>query len=140
MCGSRVDQRAVIVEDRRREGALGQEIVMFQILRKERRRTQAAQDKGLAAMIGNMTQLDVLYRYGAPPSESATLAMARVREVYGVRHMQLDEAKKTVRIEYDASRLTEPVIHELLRRAGLDIVETVPMFVTPPPPDPVATT
>jgi hypothetical protein len=87
-----------------------------------------------------MTHLDVLYRYGAPPSESATLAMARIREVYGVRHMQLDEAKKTVRIEYDASRLTEPVIHELLRRAGLDIVETVPMFVTPPPPDPVATT
>jgi len=28
-----------------------------------------------------MTQLDVLYRYGVPPSESATLAMAKVREV-----------------------------------------------------------
>jgi len=66
-----------------------------------------------------MTQLDVLYRYGVPPSESATLAMAKVREVYGVRRMDLDEAKKTVRVEYDASRLTEPVIHQLLRRAGL---------------------
>jgi hypothetical protein len=87
-----------------------------------------------------MTQLDVLYRYGVPPTESATLAMAKVREVYGVRHMALDETKKTVRVEYDASRLTEPVIHELLRRAGLDIVERMPMFVTPPPPEPVATT
>ena len=87
-----------------------------------------------------MTQLDVIYRYGVPPLESALLAMAKVREVYGVRHMQLDEAKKTVRVEYDASRLTEPVIHQLLRRAGLDIVETMPMFTPPPPPEPVAAT
>ena len=86
-----------------------------------------------------MTQLDVLYRYGVPPSESATLAMAKVREVYGVRRMVLDEAKKTVLVEFDASRLTEPVIYELLRRAGLDIVETMPMSVTPLPPEPVAT-
>ena len=87
-----------------------------------------------------MTQLDVVYRYGVPPSESGILAMAKVREVYGVRRMDFDEANKTVRVEYDASRLTEPVIHELLRRAGLDIVETVPMFITPPPPEPVAAT
>ena len=71
-----------------------------------------------------MTQLDVLYRYGVPPSEAAALAMAKVREVYGVRRLEFDEAEKTVRVEYDASRLTEPVIHQLLRRAGLDIVET----------------
>jgi hypothetical protein len=84
-----------------------------------------------------MTQLDVLYRYGVAPSESATLAMAKVREVYGVRRMEVDEANKTVRVEYDASRLTGPVIHQLLRRAGLDIVETMPMFAPPSPPEPV---
>jgi hypothetical protein len=75
-----------------------------------------------------MTQLDVLYRYGAPPTERAVLALSKVRDVYGVRHMTFDEAAKTVRVEYDASRLTEPVIHQLLRRAGLDIVETVSMI------------
>ena len=80
-----------------------------------------------------MTQLDVLYRYGVPPTEAAMLAVARVREVYGVRHLQFDEAAKTVRIEYDATRLTEPVIHQLLRRAGLNIVETLPMFAAPEP-------
>jgi len=89
-------------------------------------------------MIESMTQLDVIYRYGVPPSESAVLAMAKVREVYGVRQMQLNEVKKTVRVEFDASRLTEPVIHQLLRRAGLDIVETVPMTATPAPPTPAA--
>jgi hypothetical protein len=87
-----------------------------------------------------MTQLDVLYRYGVPPSESVALAMGKVREVYGVRRLVVDEAEKTVRVEYDASRLTEPVIHQLLRRAGLDIVEKMPMFVTSPPPEPVAAT
>ena len=85
-----------------------------------------------------MTQLDVVYRYGVPPAEASVVAMAKMREVYGVRHMALDESKKTVRVEYDATRLTEPVIHELLRRAGLDIVETVPMFTVPPPPEPAA--
>lgn len=65
--------------------------------------------------------------------------MAKVREVYGVRRMVLDETEKTVRLEYDASRLNEPVIHQLLRRAGLDIIEAIPMFTTPTP-EPVATT
>jgi hypothetical protein len=78
-----------------------------------------------------MTQLDVLYRYGVPPTEAAVLAVSKVREVYGVRHLEFNEAEKTVRIEYDASRLTEPVIQQLLRRAGLDVVETLPMFATP---------
>ena len=81
-----------------------------------------------------MTQLDVLYRYGVPPTEPAVAAIARLREVYGVRKLELSEAHKTVRIEYDASRLNEPVIHQMLRRAGLDVVETMPMFAPPAPP------
>jgi len=43
--------------------------------------------------------------------------MAKVREVYGVRRYgSSTKLKKTVRVEYDASRLTGPVIHQLLRR------------------------
>jgi hypothetical protein len=78
-----------------------------------------------------MTQLDVVYRYGSQPSERAVLALSKVRDVYGVRRMAFDEAAKSVRVEYDASRLTEAVIHQLLRRAGLDIVETVSMIAKP---------
>jgi copper chaperone CopZ len=74
-----------------------------------------------------MTQLDVVYRYGAAPSKHARLALSKVRDVYGVRRVEVREADKTVRVEYDASRLTGAVIHQLLRRAGLDIVETVAM-------------
>jgi len=89
-----------------------------------------------------MTQLDVLYRYGVPPTERVMLALSKARDVYGVRRMAFDEAAKTVRVEYDASRLTGPVIHQLLRRAGLDIVETVSMVARPEdlaPPPPVQT-
>ena len=81
-----------------------------------------------------MTNVDVVYKYGAVPTESAALAIARLREVYGVRKLELNEAAKTVRIEYDASRLNEPAIHQMLRRAGLDVVETMPMFAPPAPP------
>jgi copper chaperone CopZ len=80
-----------------------------------------------------MTQLDVLYSYGIPPAEAAALAIARIREVYGVRRVALDESEKTVRVEYDATRLNEATIHQLLRRAGLDIVERLPMFTEPAP-------
>ena len=85
-----------------------------------------------------MTQLDVLYRYGVPPTEAAALAVSRLREVYGVRKLHFDEAARTIRVEYDATRLTEPVIHQLLRRAGLDIVEILALFTAAPPPPPPA--
>jgi hypothetical protein len=77
-----------------------------------------------------MTQLDVLYRYGAAPSEPVALALSKVRDVYGVRRLEVREADKTVRVEYDASRLNGALIYQLLRRAGLDIVETVAMIPT----------
>ena len=82
-------------------------------------------------MIDSMTQLDVLYRYGVPPTEAAALAIARIREVYGVRRLEFNDPEKTVRMGYDATRLYEAMIHQLLRRAGLDIVEKMPMFAAP---------
>ncbi len=83
-----------------------------------------------------MTQLDVMYRYDAAPREATMMALGRVREVYGVRRVTFDQAAKTVRVEYDATRLTEPIIHQLLRRTGLDVVER--MSLLPPQPEPEA--
>ena len=56
----------------------------------------------------------------APARQQAPLNM---REVYGVRRIAFDEAERTVRVEFDASRLKEPVIAALLRRTGLDLGE-----------------
>ena len=78
-----------------------------------------------------MTQLDVMYRYAAAPTETAMMALGRVREVYGIRRLHIDGTARTVRVEYDATRMTEPVVHQLLRRSGVDVVERVVLI--PPP-------
>jgi hypothetical protein len=70
-----------------------------------------------------MTTVDVTYHYGAPPRERSILALAGVREVYGIRRVDLDERASTIRIEYDATRLSEPVVRQLLRRAGLELMD-----------------
>ena len=70
-----------------------------------------------------MTQLEVAYRYGAAPGEAEMRALDSVREVYGVRRITFEEKEKVVRVEFDASRLKEPVIAALLRRAGVDLRE-----------------
>lgn len=70
-----------------------------------------------------MTQLDVTYRYGTTPNEAEMRAIDNMREVYGIRRISFNEKEKTVRIEYDASRLKEPSVAGLLRRAGMDLKE-----------------
>jgi hypothetical protein len=71
----------------------------------------------------SMTQLEVAYRYGSPPSEAEMRALDGVREVYGVRRMTFSPKEHIVRVEFDASRFKEPVIAGLLRQAGLDVQE-----------------
>jgi len=72
-----------------------------------------------------MTTVDVCYRYATQPSELCTRALSSLREIYGIRKMMFDEAAKTVQIEYDSTRLDEPVVADLLRKSGLDVVERV---------------
>ena len=79
-----------------------------------------------------MTQLDVMYRYAASPTEAVMRSVSRVREVYGIRHMRFDDAARTVRVEYDATRLSEAVVHQLLRRSGLEIVERMELTAATP--------
>lgn len=83
-----------------------------------------------------MTQLDVMYRYGVPPSQAAMMALARIREVYGIRGLVFDETARTVRLEYDATRLTEPIVQGLLRRSGLDLTERLSLVPPQPQPEP----
>jgi hypothetical protein len=70
-----------------------------------------------------MTQMEVVYRYGAAPGEAEMRALDNVREVYGVRGIRFNEQDRSVRVEFDASRFKEPVIAALLRQAGIDVRE-----------------
>jgi hypothetical protein len=52
----------------------------------------------------------------------------------------VDEAAKTIRIEFDSTRLTRIVVAQLVRRAGIDVVEELSLLPAQPPPAPPAET
>ena len=81
-----------------------------------------------------MTTVDVLFRYEQHPTEAALLALNNLSEVYGIRRLQLSEEARTIRVEYDATRLNGAVVGQLLRRAGINVVEEVSLI----PPQPQA--
>jgi hypothetical protein len=72
-----------------------------------------------------MTTVEVLFRYGTPPGESQMAALGLTSDVYGIRHVQFNERERTIRVEYDATRLNEASVEKLLRSAGFDIRENL---------------
>jgi len=81
-----------------------------------------------------MTQMEVKFRYEQHPNEAAMVALGKLKEVYGIRRVLFDEEWKTITVEYDATRLSVPIVEHLLRRGGIDIVEILPLI----PPQPAA--
>ena len=81
-----------------------------------------------------MTQVEILFSYTTPPAESAVMALASAKEVYGIRRLCFDHAARTLRIEYDATRLTAAAVTKLVLQAGLDINAELPLI----PPQPAA--
>ena len=70
-----------------------------------------------------MTSVEIMFRYGMPPGEKEMSALGKMYDVYGIRRLQIKEGDRTIRIEYDATRLNEGGIEKLLRSAGVDVRE-----------------
>jgi hypothetical protein len=86
-----------------------------------------------------MTTVEVLYRYATPPVDQVALALARTRDVYGIRRLSVDTTARTVRVEFDATRLNTATVAKLLLAAGLDVAEELPLVALPQPePAPAA--
>jgi hypothetical protein len=87
-----------------------------------------------------MTQVEILFRYATPPTEAQVFALANTREVYGIRRLAFDRERHTLRVEYDATRLDAAAVAKLMRQAGLDIEEELPLIPpqTAPEPAPAA--
>lgn len=75
-----------------------------------------------------MTTVDIVYRYATAPTEQVALALAHARDVYGIRQLSFDRTARTLRIEYDATRLNAAAVTKLVREAGLDIAEGEPLL------------
>ncbi len=79
-----------------------------------------------------MMPLDVLFRYQEHPTERTMFALNALSEVYGIRAVRVDEAKRQVRVEFDGTRLSRIIVQQLLRRTGLGIVEEIPLIPDQP--------
>ncbi|MFY9855435.1 MAG: hypothetical protein WAK26_16315 [Terracidiphilus sp.] len=77
-----------------------------------------------------MTSVEILFRYAATPSDAVTFALANAGEVYGIRRLKFDRAARTLRVEYDATRLNAAAVEKLMRQAGLEIVAESPLIST----------
>ena len=71
-----------------------------------------------------MTYLEVVFNYGAIPGENELRAIDTMREVYGIRRVQFNAKERTVRVEFDASRMKQDAVAKLLRNAGVDVRES----------------
>lgn len=83
-----------------------------------------------------MTTVEVVLRYAAEPTEAVTFALANAREVYGIRRLSFDREAHTLRVEYDATRLNAAAVIKLVRNAGLQVMEEVPLALPLAPPEP----
>jgi hypothetical protein len=86
-----------------------------------------------------MTTVDILYRYATPPSDAVTFALANTREVYGIRRLSFDRSERTLRVEYDATRLDAAAVTKLVRQAGLEIDAELPLIPPQPASEPAPT-
>ena len=87
-----------------------------------------------------VTTVEILLRYATPPTEEVARALARARDVYGIRHLSFDSGTRALRVEFDATRLNAATVTKLVREAGLEIAEEAPttdsgrLPIAPEPP------
>jgi len=70
-----------------------------------------------------MTYLEAAYRYQTTPGENEMRAIDSLREVYGIQRIQFNEAERTVRVLFDATRMKADTVARLLRQAGINVQE-----------------
>jgi Co/Zn/Cd efflux system component len=85
-----------------------------------------------------MTSVEILFRTAAQPSsiDAVTRALANIREVYGIHRLTFDRAARTLRVEYDATRLNAAAVAKLVRQAGLEVEADLPPIAPQPAPEP----
>jgi hypothetical protein len=83
-----------------------------------------------------MTTVEILYSYTTPPTDHAVLALANTKDVYGIRRLCFDYAARTLRVEYDATRLTAAAVTRLILQTGIEIAGELPLIPPQPEPEP----
>jgi hypothetical protein len=73
----------------------------------------------------SMTLVEVTYELQSPLTEDQLRHLAQFANTYGLRSFRLDESKKQLSFEYDASRLRETQVAHVLGQARIAVTGRV---------------
>ncbi len=72
-----------------------------------------------------MTLVEVTYELQSALSEEQLRHLGEFANIYGLRRFRLDDSKKQLSFEYDASRLRETEVAHALARAKIAVARKV---------------
>jgi hypothetical protein len=72
-----------------------------------------------------MTLVDITYELHHPLTEDQLRDLGLFANTYGLRRFRVDEAKKQLSFEYDASRLKETQVEHVLAQAKIAVARKV---------------
>jgi len=72
-----------------------------------------------------MTLLEITYELQSPLNNEQLRKLGEFANTYGLRRFRVDEIAKRLTFEYDASRLKETEVANLLRHAGVPVMGKV---------------
>lgn len=72
-----------------------------------------------------MTLVEVTYELQSPLSDEQLRHLGGFANTYGLRRFRLDDSKKQLSFEYDASRLRETQVAHALRQAKIAVARKV---------------
>jgi hypothetical protein len=72
-----------------------------------------------------MTLVEITYELQSPLSQDQLRSLGTFANTYGLRRFRVDEDKKHLSFEYDASRLRETEVAHVLRQARIAVTRKV---------------
>ncbi len=68
-----------------------------------------------------MTLVEITYNLHSSLSNEQLASLGKFSNTYGLRKIRVDEHKNTISLEYDASRLRETQVAQVLGHAGISV-------------------
>ena len=88
-----------------------------------------------------MTLVEITYELQSPLRPEDLRRLAEFGNTYGLRRFRVDQARQQLSLEYDASRLQETQVANILRSGKIPILRRVqPATAGAPAPAPATTT
>jgi hypothetical protein len=81
-----------------------------------------------------MTYMTVTYELQHPLAADQYRALGQFANTYGIQKFRFDENSNLLHFDYDASRLKETVVEEVLRRARIPVLRRLAQAPSDHPP------